>query len=81
MQQARPIAQLALSECSRVGCVMYSQLRPPMMTSLLRKLVIDVPALTENTITPLRVRQASLLSLVSSRKESQHRSTIRDVCS
>jgi ryanodine receptor 2 len=31
------------------------QLRPPMMTSLLRKLVVDVPALTENTITPLRV--------------------------
>jgi len=36
-------------------CVVCSQLRPPMMTSLLRKLVIDVPALTENTITPLRV--------------------------
>jgi len=37
-----------------------SQLRPPMMTSLLRKLVIDVPALTENTITPLRVGHFTL---------------------
>jgi len=32
-----------------------------MMTSLLRKLVIDVPALTENTITPLRVRHFTYL--------------------
>uniref|UniRef100_X1Z8I7 Ryanodine receptor n=1 Tax=Capitella teleta TaxID=283909 RepID=X1Z8I7_CAPTE len=31
------------------------QLRAPMMTSLLRKLLIDVPSLTENTIVPLRV--------------------------
>lgn len=28
-----------------------------MMTSLLRKLVVDVPALNENTIVPLRVGQ------------------------
>lgn len=35
--------------------IVFSQLRAPMMTSLLRKLVIDVPALTENTVVPLRV--------------------------
>ncbi|KAJ8309071.1 hypothetical protein KUTeg_013945 [Tegillarca granosa] len=32
-----------------------NQLRPPMMTRLLRKLTVDVPALNENTIVPLRV--------------------------
>ncbi|CAH1792824.1 unnamed protein product, partial [Owenia fusiformis] len=32
-----------------------SQLRPPMMTRLLRKLTVDVPALNENTVVPLRV--------------------------
>jgi len=31
------------------------ELRAPMITSLLRKLVVDVPALTENTVVPLRV--------------------------
>ena len=36
-------------------CVDCSTLRPPMMTSLLRKLVVDVPALTDNTIVALRV--------------------------
>ena len=29
-----------------------------MMTSLLRKMVVDVPALTENAIVPLRVSDA-----------------------
>ena len=33
----------------------FRQLRPPMMTNLLRKLTVDVPALSEHTITPLRV--------------------------
>ena len=33
----------------------FSQLRPPMMASLLRKLVVDVPALTDNTVVALRV--------------------------
>ncbi|KAK3094056.1 hypothetical protein FSP39_023525 [Pinctada imbricata] len=32
-----------------------NQLRPPMMTKLLRKLTFDVPALNENTVVPLRV--------------------------
>ena len=36
-----------------------SQLRPPMMASLLRKLVVDVPALTDNTVVALRVRFSS----------------------
>lgn len=33
----------------------FSQLKPSMMTPLLRKLVHDVPALTDQTIVPLRV--------------------------
>ena len=41
--------------CAGVSFFGSSQLRAPMMTSLLRKLVIDVPALTENTVVPLRV--------------------------
>ncbi|XP_069116591.1 ryanodine receptor-like isoform X2 [Argopecten irradians] len=32
-----------------------NQLRPPTMTRLLRKLALDVPALSENTVVPLRV--------------------------
>ena len=40
--------------------VLYSQLRAPMMTTLLRKLVVDVPALTENTVVPLRVSRIAL---------------------
>ena len=36
--------------------IVFSQLRPPMMVRLLRKLSVDVPALNENTVTPLRVR-------------------------
>ncbi|XP_025103910.1 ryanodine receptor-like isoform X4 [Pomacea canaliculata] len=31
------------------------QLRPPMMTNLLRKLTVDVPALSEHAVIPLRV--------------------------
>ena len=34
---------------------LFSQLKPSMMTPLLRKLVHDVPALTDQTIVPLRV--------------------------
>lgn len=33
----------------------FSQLKPSMMTPLLRKLVHDVAALTDQTIVPLRV--------------------------
>ena len=43
--------------------VVFSQLRPPMMTSLLRELVLDVPALNENTIVPLRVSETLVLLL------------------
>ena len=32
-----------------------SQLRPPMMIKLLRKMALDVPTLNENTVVPLRV--------------------------
>ncbi|XP_053408017.1 ryanodine receptor-like isoform X6 [Mercenaria mercenaria] len=32
-----------------------NQLRPPMMSKLLKKMAVDVPALNENTVVPLRV--------------------------
>jgi hypothetical protein len=35
--------------------VQFSQLKPAMMTPLLKKLVHDVPELTDQTIVPLRV--------------------------
>ncbi|WAR19518.1 RYR-like protein [Mya arenaria] len=35
-----------------------NQLRPPMMAKLLRKMAVDVPALNENTVVPLRVLTA-----------------------
>jgi hypothetical protein len=35
--------------------VRFSQLKPAMITPLLRKLIHDVPALTDQTIVPLRV--------------------------
>lgn len=38
----------------------YSQLRPPMMSNLLKKMAVDVPALNENTVVPLRVSMLQL---------------------
>ncbi|XP_064623398.1 ryanodine receptor-like isoform X6 [Lineus longissimus] len=43
-------------ECSSDFMVaLTSQLRPPMMTKLLKRLTVDVPSLTENTVVSLRV--------------------------
>ena len=53
------IRHIDLHPCLYV--VVFSQLRPPMMTSLLRELVLDVPALNENTIVPLRVSETLVL--------------------
>ena len=52
-----------LSQTTRLNvCVRCSsQLKPSMMTPLLKKLVHDVPALTDQTIVPLRVRFFSSL--------------------
>lgn len=55
LSKAKSLTKIQREIVSDFLVTFTSQLRPPMMTSLLRKLTIDVPALTENTIVPLRL--------------------------
>jgi hypothetical protein len=47
--------EITMTRSSMIDDRCSSQLKPSMMTPLLRKLVHDVPALTDQTIVPLRV--------------------------
>ncbi|XP_070180339.1 ryanodine receptor-like isoform X4 [Littorina saxatilis] len=55
MSKCKTLTKGQLEMVSDFLVAFTQQLRPPMMTNLLRKLTVDVPALSEHTIIPLRV--------------------------